>query len=122
MILIKDNHVDYAGGIGNAINAANAYIASTGKTLKIEIEVRNFKELDEVLNIGGIFRIMLDNFTPADLKKAVVLISGRFETEASGGITLDTIRSYAESGVDYISAGALTHGAKSIDLSLKAII
>jgi nicotinate-nucleotide pyrophosphorylase (carboxylating) len=120
MILIKDNHVDYAGGIKNAIEAANKYLAEKNLSLKIEIEVRNFAELDEVLQTGNIDRVMLDNFTAADLKKAIDKINKRFETEASGGITAATIRQYAESGVDFISVGALTHSIKSLDLSLKA--
>ncbi|MHC1774823.1 MAG: carboxylating nicotinate-nucleotide diphosphorylase [Lentimicrobium sp.] len=120
MILIKDNHVDFAGGIVKAIRAANTYLEQTGRSLKIEIEVRNFDELDQVIETGGVQRVMLDNFTPADLKKAIGKIGGRFETEASGGITLGTIRSYAESGVDFISVGALTHHISSLDLSLKA--
>ncbi len=121
MIMIKDNHVDFAGGIKQAIEATQQYLQSKSKDLKIELEVRSFEELEEAINVGGIDRIMLDNFTPSDLKKAVEIIDGRFETEASGGITLDTIRTYAETGVDYISVGALTHHIKSLDLSLKAI-
>jgi nicotinate-nucleotide pyrophosphorylase (carboxylating) len=121
MIMIKDNHIDFAGGISNAINAAQKYLDEKGLRLKIEIEVRNFEELGEVLNHGGIDRIMLDNFTPGDLKKAVEMINGKYETEASGGINLQTIRSFAETGVDYISVGALTHQIKSLDLSLIAI-
>jgi nicotinate-nucleotide pyrophosphorylase (carboxylating) len=121
MILIKDNHVDFAGGIAKAIQAANHYLSETGRSLKIEIEVRNFDELQQVMESGGVHRIMLDNFSPSDLKKAIGIIGGRFETEASGGITLETIRSYAETGVDFISVGALTHHIKSLDLSLKAI-
>ncbi len=120
MILIKDNHVDFAGGIVKAIQAANSYLRDTGRALKIEIEVRNFDELDLVIETGGVQRIMLDNFTPADLKIAIDRIGGRFETEASGGITLETIRTYAETGVDFISVGALTHHIRSLDLSLKA--
>lgn len=120
MVMIKDNHVDFAGGILNAINAANSYLSKTKRDLKIEIEVRNFDELQQVIRHGGVHRIMLDNFNPANLKKAVDIIGKRFETEASGGITLDTIRSYAETGVDFISVGALTHHIKSLDLSLKA--
>lgn len=120
MILIKDNHVDFAGGISKAIHSANDYLYRTGRKLKIEIEVRNFVELQQVMETGGVQRVMLDNFTPADLLKAVKLIHGRFETEASGGITLDSIRAYAETGVDFISVGALTHHIKSLDLSLKA--
>ncbi len=121
MIMIKDNHVDFAGGIQQAVEATNKYLSELGKDLDIELEVRNFKELNEAVSIGGIDRIMLDNFSPEDLKKAVEIIDGEFETEASGGITIDTIRSYAETGVDYISVGALTHHIKSLDLSLKAI-
>ncbi len=120
MILIKDNHVDFAGGISQAIGAAQQYLKKTGKDLKIEIEVRNFDELNEAIEFGGIDRIMLDNFTPEMLTQAVKIIDGRFETEASGGITLNTLRSYALSGVDFISVGALTHHIKSLDLSLKA--
>lgn len=121
MIMIKDNHVDFAGGIKQAIEATQQYLQSKSKDLKIELEVRSFEELEEAINVGGIDRIMLDNFSPTDLKKAVEIIDGRFETEASGGITLNTIRRYAETGVDYISVGALTHQIKSLDLSLKAI-
>jgi nicotinate-nucleotide pyrophosphorylase (carboxylating) len=123
MIMIKDNHVDFAGGIRQAIEAVNSYLnRKTPEELKIEIEVRNFKELEEVLNVGKVDRIMLDNFSPADLEKAVRMIAGRFETEASGGINSDNIRKYAETGVDYISVGALTHHIKSLDMSLKAIV
>lgn len=121
MILIKDNHVDYAGGIPNAIHAANKYLVEKKMKLAIEIEVRNFDELEQALAAGNIQRIMLDNFTPADLKKAIAIIDKRFETEASGGITGENIRSYAESGVDFVSVGALTHSIRSLDLSLKAI-
>jgi len=121
MIMIKDNHIDFAGGIQQAIKATTIYLKKTNKELKIEIEVRDFKELSEVIETGSINRIMLDNFSPHDLKKALELIGGRFETEASGGITLKNIRAYAETGVDYISVGALTHHIKSLDMSLKAI-
>lgn len=121
MIMIKDNHVDFAGGIANAIDATQDYLLKNNKDLKIEIEVRDFDELDQVLNHGKVNRIMLDNFTPTELKKALALINGSYETEASGGITIETIRAYAETGVDYISVGALTHHIKSLDLSLKAI-
>jgi len=120
MIMIKDNHVDFAGGIVNAITNANNYLKEKKKDLKIEIEVRGFDELNQVLNYGNVHRIMLDNFNTDDLRKAVELIAGRYETEASGGITIDTLRAYAETGVDYISVGALTHHIKSLDLSLKA--
>jgi nicotinate-nucleotide pyrophosphorylase (carboxylating) len=121
MIMIKDNHVDFAGGIKNAIEATHDYLKDKGKSLKIEIEVRNFEELNEVLRIGKIDRIMLDNFTPADLRKAIEIIDHAYETEASGNISLNNIRQYAETGVDFISVGALTHQLKSLDLSLKAI-
>jgi nicotinate-nucleotide pyrophosphorylase (carboxylating) len=120
MILIKDNHVDYAGGIANAIHKANDYLASTGKNLKIEIEVRNIEELLQVLEIGKVDRIMLDNFPIATLKEAVQLIDGKFVTEASGGITEENVAAYAACGVDFISMGALTHSVRSLDLSLKA--
>jgi len=121
MIMIKDNHVDFSGGIEKAIQATHNYLKAKGKNLKIEIEVRNFDELDEVLRVGGVNRIMLDNFTPDDLKKAVDIIGGAYETEASGNISIDNIRKYAETGVDFISVGALTHQIKSLHLSLKAI-
>ncbi|MCF8463875.1 MAG: carboxylating nicotinate-nucleotide diphosphorylase [Flavobacteriales bacterium] len=121
MVMIKDNHIDMAGGIPQAIERIHQHLKSIGKDLKIEIEVRDFDELNEALSIGGFHRIMLDNFHPDDEKKAVNLIAGRFETEASGGITEKTIRAHALAGVDYISVGALTHNIKSLDLSLKAI-
>lgn len=120
MIMLKDNHIDFAGGIENAITRANDYIRDNNLDIRIEIEVRNFNELKEVLSIGRVNRIMLDNFTPSDLKKAIEIIDGRYETESSGGITLETIKDYAISGVDYISVGALTHNIKSLDLSLIA--
>ena len=120
MILIKDNHVDYAGGIANAINASNNYLKEHHKDLQIEIEVRNLSELSTALNTGNVNRIMLDNFAIPDLKEAVALIDGRFITEASGGITEENIVEYAACGVDYISMGALTHSVKSLDMSLKA--
>ncbi len=120
MILIKDNHVDYAGGIANAIKAANAYLKQHNKALEIEIEVRNFEELEEALATGSINRIMLDNFKPEALKKAVARIGGQYQTEASGGIVEAEIPAYAATGVDYISMGALTHSVKSLDMSLKA--
>lgn len=121
MILIKDNHVDYAGGIAKAINAAKSYLSSKQLNIQIEIEVRNLTELNEVINSGGIDRILLDNFTFDKLKEAVALINGRFITEASGGITEDNVLEYARCGVDYVSMGALTHSVKSLDMSLKAI-
>ncbi len=120
MILLKDNHVDFAGGITNAIDRCHAYLKEKGLDLKIEIEVRSFDELRQVLDHGGVDRIMLDNFTPEDTGKAVRLIGHRYETESSGGITIDTIRSYAEQGVDYVSVGALTHSVKGLDMSFKA--
>jgi nicotinate-nucleotide pyrophosphorylase (carboxylating) len=120
MILIKDNHVDYAGGIANAINAAQQYLKNQNKSLQIEIEVRNLEELTQVLEIGGVDRIMLDNFSFDNLRAAVKLIDGKFVTEASGGITSENVADYAACGVDYISMGALTHSVKSLDMSLKA--
>ncbi len=120
MILIKDNHVDYAGGIEAAIEQADAYRRTLGKPMEIEIEVRNLDELEQVLAIGKIERIMLDNFSPEVVGEAVKRIGGRYVTEASGGITLANVRQYAEAGVDYISMGALTHSVKSLDMSLKA--
>ena len=121
MILIKDNHVDFAGGIEKAIDSVHLYLKEKGKNLKIEIEVRNLTELAQVLNHGGVHRIMLDNYNFDDLRKAVEMIDGMYETEASGGITIENIREYADCGVDFISVGALTHQIKSLDLSLKAI-
>ncbi len=121
MIMIKDNHVDFAGGIKQAINATKNYLKKNNKKLKIEIEVRNFDELNQVIECGEVDRIMLDNFSPEDLKKAINIINGRYETEASGGIGINNIRKYAESEVDFISVGALTHHIKSLDMSLKAI-
>jgi len=121
MIMIKDNHVDFAGGIRQAVEAVEDYLSKKHESLKIEIEVRNFEELQQVLSIGKVHRIMLDNFTPANLARAVELIGGRFETEASGGINLQNIREYAETGVDFISVGSLTHHIRSLDMSLKAV-
>jgi nicotinate-nucleotide pyrophosphorylase (carboxylating) len=121
MILIKDNHVDYSGGISQAIENAHKYLINQNKKLAIEIEVRNIDELQQVLQTGGINRILLDNFNFDDLREAVKIINGRFITEASGGITIDSIRDFAACGVDYISVGALTHSVKSLDLSLKAV-
>ena len=120
MILLKDNHVDFAGGIANAIHRCHEYLEQKGLKLKIEIEVRNFDELQQVLDSQGVDRIMLDNFSVADTKKAVEIIGGRYETESSGGLTIDTIRDYAECGVDYVSVGALTHSVKGLDMSFKA--
>lgn len=120
MILLKDNHVDFAGGIENAITRCHEYLKEKGKDLKIEIEVRNLDELREVMRVGGVDRVMFDNFTPELTREAVALINGRFETESSGGITFETIRSYAEAGVDFVSVGALTHSVKGLDMSFKA--
>lgn len=121
MVMLKDNHIDYAGGIRPAIEKTKAYLKENNKDLRIEIEVRNFQELEEALAVGGVDRIMLDNFTPEEIVKALKMIPESYETEASGGITLETIRKYAETGVDFISVGALTHSVKSLDLSLKAV-
>jgi nicotinate-nucleotide pyrophosphorylase (carboxylating) len=121
MIMIKDNHIDFAGGIKAAIEKVHSYLKSNHLELKIEIETRNFQELEEVLATGGIDRVMLDNFTPDELRKALKMINGKYETEASGGITPETIRAFAETGVDFISVGALTHHIKSLDISLKAV-
>jgi nicotinate-nucleotide pyrophosphorylase (carboxylating) len=121
MIMLKDNHIDFAGGIDEAIKQTKAYLAKTGRDLKIEVETRDLTEVQQVLEVGGVDRIMLDNFTYKQTREAVELIDGRYETESSGGITLDTIRGYAECGVDYISVGALTHSVISMDLSLKAV-
>ena len=120
MILLKDNHVDFAGGIDKAIHRAKEYCKEKGKDLKIEIEVRNLDELQQVLDLGGVDRIMFDNFTPELTRKAVEMVGGRYETESSGGITFDTLRQYAETGVDFISVGALTHSVKGLDMSFKA--
>lgn len=120
MVMLKDNHIDYAGGIKNAIEKTKKYLIDTNRSLKIEIEVRSLEELQEVIQIGGVDRIMLDNFTPERLKEALKLIPKSYETEASGGITIDNIRPYAETGVQFISIGALTHSVKGLDLSLKA--
>ena len=120
MILLKDNHIDFAGGIANAIDRCHNYLKEKNLDLKIEIEVRNFDELQQVLDKGGVNRIMLDNFSVAHTKKAVDIIAGRYETESSGGITFNTIRGYAEQGVDFISVGALTHSVKGLDMSFKA--
>ena len=120
MILLKDNHVDFAGGIDKAITRAKEYCKAKGKDLKIEIEVRNLDELQQVLDLGGVDRIMFDNFTPELTRKAVEMVGGRYETESSGGITFDTLSKYAECGVDFISVGALTHSVKGLDMSFKA--
>ncbi len=120
MILLKDNHVDFAGGIDKAITRAKDYCKAKGKDLKIEIEVRNFEEINQVMALGGVDRIMLDNFNIENTRKAVELIAGKYEIESSGGITFKTLRDYAECGVDYISVGALTHSVKGLDMSFKA--
>lgn len=119
MIMLKDNHVDYAGGIEAAIVRTQDYLKKNNLNLKIEVETRNISEVKQVLQVGGVDRIMLDNFNPTLLREAIGLIDRRFETEASGGITLETVREYAETGVDFISVGALTHSVKSLDISLK---
>jgi nicotinate-nucleotide pyrophosphorylase (carboxylating) len=121
MILIKDNHIDFAGGINEALEKVKRYLEDKKKNLKIEIEARNIEDVEQILSIGGVDRIMLDNFSPEETRKAVEMINGRFETESSGGITITNLRRYGECGVDYISVGALTHQIKSLDLSLKAI-
>ncbi|SKB97519.1 nicotinate-nucleotide pyrophosphorylase [carboxylating] [Sphingobacterium nematocida] len=120
MILIKDNHVDYAGSVPSAVTNALKYKKEKGIDIPIEVEVRNFEELEELIKCNGVERVMFDNFTPDNVKKAVELVNGKMTTEASGGITLETIHSYAVTGVDFISVGALTHSVKSLDLSLKA--
>ena len=120
MVLLKDNHIDFAGGIIPAINAVRKYLAEKGKNIPVECEVRSLSDIDLVFEAGGVDRIMFDNFTPEQTKLAVEKVAGRCSTESSGGITLETMRAYAESGVDYISVGALTHQIKSLDLSLKA--
>ncbi len=121
MILLKDNHIDFAGGIVPAITKARAYLKENRKELPIEVEVRTIEEIDQVFAAGGVDRIMLDNFNLEDTRRAVAKIGGRCEIESSGGITLDTLRDYAECGVDFISVGALTHQIKSLDMSLKAV-
>jgi nicotinate-nucleotide pyrophosphorylase (carboxylating) len=121
MIMLKDNHIDFAGGIKPAIERTREYLKKINSSLKIEIEARSIKEVSEILEIGRVDRIMLDNFSPEETIKAVGMIGGRFETESSGGITLETVRSYAECGVDYISVGELTHHIRSLDMSLKAV-
>jgi len=121
MVMLKDNHIDFAGGITAAVNKTVAYLKAHNLPLQIEVEMRNLEDVKEVLAVGQINRIMLDNFTPAQLSEALALINGQYETEASGGINLDTLESYAKTGVDYVSAGAVIHHAVSVDLSLKAI-
>jgi nicotinate-nucleotide pyrophosphorylase (carboxylating) len=119
--MLKDNHIDFAGGITAAVNKTVAYLEAKNLPLQIEVEMRNLEDVKEALAVGHINRIMLDNFTPAQLSEALALINGRYETEASGGINLDTLEAYAKTGVDYVSAGAVIHHAVSLDLSLKAI-
>lgn len=121
MVMLKDNHIDFAGGVTNAIKSTVAYLEKNGLNLNIEIEVRSLKELEEVLQVGQVHRVMLDNMLPSDIRQAIKMIGGRFETEASGGITEKTIAEIAETGVDYISVGALTHSYRSMDMSLKAL-
>lgn len=121
MIMIKDNHIDYCGGIGKAIKSVKSYLHKTDKNLCIEVEARSLEDIEEIIKTGGIHRILLDNFSVDDTKMAVAFVNGKYELESSGGITLETLRSYAECGVDYISVGALTHSYKSLDLSLKAL-
>jgi nicotinate-nucleotide pyrophosphorylase (carboxylating) len=122
MILIKDNHIDFSGGIKNAIENVNRYLRVINKNMKVEIEARSLDDIKEILKIGCIDRIMLDNFSLARTLKAVKIINGKYETESSGNITLKNIRQYAECGVDYVSVGALTHQIKSLDMSLKAVV
>jgi nicotinate-nucleotide pyrophosphorylase (carboxylating) len=121
MIMLKDNHIDFAGGIEKAIRKVHKYLEKNQKMLKIEVEARSLEEVKEIIGVGGVDRIMLDNFSLEETREAVKLINGQFETESSGGITHETIRDYAECGVDFVSVGALTHQIKSLDMSLKAI-
>jgi len=121
MILIKDNHIDFTGGVVAALNKTNAYLKEKGKDLKIVIEARTLTDISEIIAYGGVFRILIDNFTPEQTKEAIRLIDRKCKTESSGGITFETIRAYAEAGVDYISVGALTHQIRSLDMSLKAL-
>lgn len=121
MILIKDNHIDFAGGIEKAIDRANSYLKENGKSMKIEVEARSLEDIKRVLKHGGVDRIMFDNFTPELTAEAVKLVNGRVETESSGGITIENLRQYGETGVDYISVGALTHSVKGLDMSFKAV-
>jgi len=121
MIMLKDNHIDFAGGIAKAISQTNKYLRETGRSLKIEIEARNLADVEEIVSVGGVDRIMFDNFSVTDTARGVKLVNGIFETESSGGINLSTVREYAACGVDYISVGALTHHIISLDLSMKAV-
>jgi nicotinate-nucleotide pyrophosphorylase (carboxylating) len=120
MILLKDNHIDFAGGVAKAVTGAKEYLKAKGKNIPIECEVRSLEDIKEVFAAGGVDRIMFDNFSVEQTREAVALVAGRCETESSGGITLETLRDYAETGVDFISVGALTHQIKSLDMSLKA--
>ncbi|HLP50107.1 MAG TPA: hypothetical protein VK154_04440, partial [Chitinophagales bacterium] len=120
MIMLKDNHIDFSGGIEKAVMAVKEYQQKNNLNLPVEIETRSLKDIEEVLRVGNVTRIMLDNFTPELMKQGVALVNKQYETEGSGGITLDTIRPFAETGVDFISVGALTHSSVSLDLSLKA--
>jgi nicotinate-nucleotide pyrophosphorylase (carboxylating) len=122
MLMLKDNHIDYCGGIEKAIEKANAYVQTKKLDLRIEIEARNIDDVKRVMAVGKVDRIMLDNFSPQQIEEALQLINGKYETEASGGINLDNVIDYAKTGVDYISIGALIHQAKSLDLSLKAVL
>jgi nicotinate-nucleotide pyrophosphorylase (carboxylating) len=122
MIMLKDNHIDYCGGIEKAIEKAWAYVQQTKPGLKIEVETRNMEDVKKVMTVGKVNRIMLDNFTPEQITEALIIIDGKYETEASGGINIDNIEAYAATGVDYISSGAVIHQARSLDLSLKAVI
>lgn len=121
MVMLKDNHIDFAGGIKQAVESVQRYLKEKDKQLDIEVEVRNFDELKELLSLEGVHRVMLDNFSVSDTKKAVKMIAGKLETESSGGITFESLRQYAEAGVDFISVGALTHQIRSLDLSIKAV-
>lgn len=121
MIMLKDNHIDYCGGIEKAIGKTNHYLQEKNLDIKIEVETRSLQDVEEVMRTGNIDRIMLDNFTPAEIKQALKIIDGKYETEASGGITIDNIEEYAETGIDYISSGAIIHQARSLDLSLEAV-
>lgn len=121
MIMLKDNHIDFAGGITGAIARTHSYLKRTGRSLPVEVEARTIKDVEEIMSVGGIDRIMFDNFTVEDTAKAVKIVNGRYETESSGGITIETVRAYAACGVDFISIGALTHHISSLDMSLKAI-
>jgi nicotinate-nucleotide pyrophosphorylase (carboxylating) len=121
MIMLKDNHIDYAGGIEKALSLTNNYLSDLNLNLKIEIEARSLDDVNKIMTSGGVDRILLDNFSVDETKEAVRIINGRYETESSGGITLETVRAYAECGVDFISVGALTHHIRSLDMSLKAV-